>query len=59
VSDREFLHARLTNAHDEWELADYMHRLRAIIAATPKDRRSPGTHGWNSLEELTAELEKV
>lgn len=59
MSDREFLiwlHARLTDVHGEWQLVDYMHRLRAIIAATPSDRSSPGTKGWNNLDDLMAEL---
>lgn len=39
-TDREVLiwfHDRLVHVHKESELFDYMHRLRHIIAATPKN----------------------
>ena len=43
MTDREMLiwiHQRLVKVHGEDPLVDYMHRLRAIIEATPPDRRS-------------------
>ena len=55
MTDRNFLawiHARMTNVHNESELADYMHRLRAIIKATPVDKLTPSCDTKNSLEEL-------
>ena len=44
MNDKAFLvwiHDRLKNHHGENENVDYMHRLRAIIAATPADRCTP------------------
>jgi hypothetical protein len=57
MSDREFLtwiHERMTGVYDEREATDYMHKLRAIIASTPKDRRTPndGRGGNNIFEAL-------
>lgn len=43
MTDKEFLqwlHDRLVNVHNEHELFDYMHRLRAIIKSLPKDQRT-------------------
>ena len=60
MSDREFLmwlHARLTEVHGENELMDYMHKLRAIIAATPADRKTVVGGVSNSLDELRENLE--
>jgi hypothetical protein len=42
--DREFLswlHTRLTVIHGEDPNYDYMHKLRAIISATPEDKDTP------------------
>lgn len=41
VTDRDFLiwlHERLVRAYNENSNYDYMHKLRSIIEATPKDR---------------------
>lgn len=41
MTDQQFLfwiHERLVNVHGERELFDYMHHLRAIILATPKNQ---------------------
>jgi hypothetical protein len=45
MTDRDFLiwlHQRLVKVHGESKYVDYMHFLRDIIYATPKDRRSRG-----------------
>jgi len=58
MTDRDFLmwiHTRLEVVHGESRLVDYMHRLRAIIAATPKDQVSKCC-GCNSLAELKEKL---
>ena len=49
-----WLHERLVKVHGEDELFGYMHRLRAIIANTPPDRRSRGCS--NSMAELARDL---
>jgi hypothetical protein len=57
MTDKEFLcwiHERLEHKHRESPLADYMHRLRGIIANTREDQVSPWRLGINSLEELKA-----
>ena len=57
MKDREFLcwlHERLEHVHNEPKLYDYMHKLRAIIDATPIDRETPNIARYNSLEELLA-----
>lgn len=63
MTDREFLmwiHERLELVHGESHLVDYMHKLRAVIRATPAKRRSRNTgEGCNSLEELKRELAKA
>lgn len=55
-TDREvliWLHERLEHVHKEDCLFDYMHRLRAIISSTQKDRYTPNDgRGCNSLKEL-------
>jgi hypothetical protein len=60
MKDRDFLiwiHARLEHVHGESHLVDYMHKLRAIIAATPPDQVSPNTgQGKNSLPALIESL---
>ena len=53
MNDRDFLcwlHDRLTYVHDERPYMDYMHKLRAIILATPKDQYTPNINTSNSLE---------
>ena len=58
MSDREYLmwlHERLVNEYGVPECADYMHKLRAIIKATPREQRSPNMVPGNSLEELKRE----
>lgn len=58
MSDRDFLcwiHERLEHVHGEKPIVDYMHKLRAVIEATPPDRISANTgEGKNSLDELRA-----
>jgi hypothetical protein len=59
MKDREFLmwlHERLEHVHGESPVLDYMHKLRAIIKATPGDRTTPNTATTNSLEQLKREL---
>jgi len=55
-SDRGFLmwiHERLEHVHGESHLMDYMHKLRAIIAEMPADRKTVSVgQGKNSLEML-------
>jgi hypothetical protein len=55
-SDRGFLmwiHERLEHVHGESRLRDYMHKLRAIIADMPAERRTISVgQGKNSLESL-------
>jgi len=44
MKDKEFLiwlHERLMNVHGEDIYVDYMHKLRAIISATPDDQETP------------------
>ncbi len=41
MTDQQFLfwiHERLVSVHGERELCDYMHHLRAIILATPRNQ---------------------
>lgn len=60
MKDREFLcwmHQRLVSVHHESEFVDYMHKFRAIIAATPADQETPSNgRGGDSLEDLRARL---
>jgi len=59
LSDREFLmwiHERLEHVHGDSGLLDYMHKLRAIIAATSAEQNSASS-GTNSLEQLKKMLE--
>jgi len=54
MKDREFLmwiHERLENVYGEDPLVGYMHKLRAVISATPP-RVDTSTKGFNSLEQL-------
>ena len=59
MTDREYLiwlHQRLVKVHNESNYVDYMHFLRDIIYATPKDRRSRGDvvtmHSNTVLDEI-------
>ena len=57
MNDREFLcwlHERLEHVHGENPLMDYMHKLRAIIQATPEDKCTPNISRANGLTELLA-----
>lgn len=57
-TDREvliFLHERLEHVYGESPLFDYMHRLRAIILATPKNERVEGPI-LNNMEDLRREI---
>ncbi len=60
MNDRDFLcflHERLEHKYQESALFDYMHKLRAIIANTPKDQDSRNDgRGKSSLEELKKSL---
>jgi hypothetical protein len=58
MKDREFLcwlHERLELVHKENSCMDYMHKLRAIISATPIDRETPNIPRYNTLEALRAD----
>jgi hypothetical protein len=39
----QFIHARLIEKHGEDKNTDYMHKLRAIIAAYPEDKETRNT----------------
>jgi len=59
MKDREFLiwlHERLTDVHGENSHVDYMHKLRAIIKATPKDQLTPNMGTGNNLSELLRDM---
>ncbi len=59
MNDRDFLiwiHERLTNVHKESPLVDYMHKLRAIIRNTPKDKATENISSCNNIRELLKEL---
>ena len=61
MKDREFLiwiHERLEHVHGENRLIDYMHKLRAIIEATPADQESINYARYNNLSELVEVLGK-
>ena len=52
MKDKEFLcwiHERLKFVHNESHLSDYMHKLRAIIKATPEGRETPNIGTENDL----------
>ena len=61
MKDQEFLiwlHERLVQVYGESPLVDYLHKLRAIIAATPADRLTVNTGaGANNIAELKRALE--
>lgn len=55
MKDRDFLmwlHERLEHVHGECPLVDYMHKLRAIIRATPAEQLTPNCEAGNNLETL-------
>lgn len=59
MKDREYLmwlHERLEHVHGESSLMDYMHKLRAIIRATPEKQETPNCNSCNGLEELKRQL---
>lgn len=62
MRDRDFLiwiHARLEREHGESPYVDYMHKLRAIIAATPAEQETPNAVSANSLDELAGILVRL
>lgn len=62
MRDRDFLiwlHERLHHQHGEYELLDYMHKLRTIIAGTPKDKVTPNTGIYSGMKELQEHLNKT
>jgi hypothetical protein len=55
MKDKDFLiwvHERLTEVHKESPVVNYMHKLRAIIKATPPDRETPNICTGNSLKDI-------
>jgi len=61
MKDRDFLmwlHARLENVHGENAAFDYMHKLRAIIAATPVEKTTPNLATTMSLQDIPKEPTK-
>ena len=57
MTDRDFLiwlHERLVLAYNENANYDYMHKLRSIIDATPKDRVTPNSCS-KTIQELMNE----
>lgn len=59
MKDREFLtwiHARLQDHHVENPHMDFMHKLRAIILATPKEQTSPQVGAINNHDDLLRAL---
>jgi len=60
TTDRNFLiwiHQRLEHIHGESPLYDYMHKLRAIIRNTPKNKETSNILSENTLEEMVKKLE--
>lgn len=59
MKDRDFLiwlHRRLTEVHGESEIVDYMHKLRAIIKSTDKNKVTPNSGTGNSLDAMLKEI---
>lgn len=53
MKDKEFLiwlHERMEHVHNESPLMDYMHKLRAIIKATPEGRVTANCEMINSID---------
>ena len=62
MNDRDFLiwiHERLEHVHGESPLKDYMHKLRAIIKATPADKVTPNMGTENSLPALLKDMQNM
>lgn len=59
TTDRDFLiwiHERLGNVYGDHPGDEHMHKLRAIIAATPESRTTLNRDTHSSIAELLAEL---
>lgn len=59
MKDRDFLiwlHARLTDVHNESPTCDYMHKLRAIIRATPEGQVTPNIATANNLQSFLKDM---
>lgn len=59
MNDRDFLiwiHERLEHVHGESPIVDYMHKLRAIIKATPANQRTPNMATGNKLADILPAL---
>ncbi len=55
MTDQEFLawiHERLEHVHHENPHMDYMHALRAIVLATPPDRRTVNRGSGNNSADM-------
>ena len=62
MNDRDFLmwlHARLEKVHGENAYYDYMHKLRAIIKATPIDKVTPNMQDGLEGEEIVKATETI
>ena len=53
-----WLHEHLEMVHGENPCFDYMHKLRALIKTTPKDKYTPNTLTFSNLDELIKDLER-
>mgnify|MGYP006053968727 CR=1 FL=1 len=59
MKDQDFLiwiHQRLHIMHGEDETIDYMHKLRAVIKATPPDAETPNTGIETSMQDLLKKI---
>ncbi len=59
MKDRDFLiwlHERLSKVHGERDMADYMHKLRAIIKATDAEKITPNCGTGNCIEDVMKDL---
>lgn len=54
-----WLHERLEMVHGENKNNDYMHKLRAIIAALPLDQVTPNVTQFNGITELMKHLDSL
>jgi len=62
MTDREFLawiHERLEHVHHENPHVDYMHALRAIVLATPPDRRTVNRGSGNNSADMRERMPNV
>jgi hypothetical protein len=60
MRDRDFLiwiHERLSKVHGERDTLDYMHKLRAIIKATPSEQETPNCNTGNCIQDVMRDLE--